>query len=68
VGKTNPSITYTPRPDATPERERATLADAYRFLIDTHARKYPAAGPSERGNHDGTTKEASADVESIQEP
>lgn len=63
----NSCISYTPRPDATPECERAMLASVYRFLIDAHTRKNPAAGPGERGNHDGTTKEASADVESIRE-
>ena len=64
----NSHVTYTPRPGATPELEQATFANVYRFLIDAHTRKNLAAGPGERGNHDGTTKEISADVESIQEP
>ena len=32
-------ITYTPRPDATPESEISTLAAAYRFILDCHAKK-----------------------------
>jgi hypothetical protein len=32
-------IVYTPRPDATPEGEVASLAAVYRFLLDGHARK-----------------------------
>jgi len=29
----NPRITYTPRPDATPEAELSALAAVYRFLV-----------------------------------
>lgn len=30
----NPCITYTPRPDATPETEKDALAAVYRLLLD----------------------------------
>ena len=33
-----PRITYTPHPDATPEAEASALANAYRFIFDS-ARK-----------------------------
>ncbi len=32
-------IIYRPRPDATPETEVATLAAAYRFVLDCYAKK-----------------------------
>ncbi len=35
-------VTYASRPDATPEREVATLAAVYKFILDHHAGK--AAG------------------------
>jgi hypothetical protein len=54
-------IVYRPRQDATPEGELSALSAVYKFLLDCRAKKYPAAGPSERGKHDGTTEEASAD-------
>jgi hypothetical protein len=31
--KGSPSVTYTPRPDATPEGELTALANAYRYLL-----------------------------------
>jgi len=37
VGK--PSITYTPRPDATPERELSALAAIYKLCINSHGKK-----------------------------
>jgi hypothetical protein len=36
------SITYTPRPDATPEAELSALASAYRFVLDCRAKKEAA--------------------------
>jgi hypothetical protein len=35
-------IVYTPRADATPESETATLAVVYRFILDRHADKQAA--------------------------
>ena len=57
-----PRLLYTPLHDAGPKGELSALAHIYRFILDASAKKNPAAGPSERGNHDGTTKEASADA------
>ena len=37
-----PSVTYTPRPDATPEAEVNVLANVYRFILDCHAKKIAA--------------------------
>jgi hypothetical protein len=54
-------ITYVPHPDTKSEAELSALAAVYKFVMDCHAMKNPAASPSERGKHDGTTKEASAD-------
>jgi hypothetical protein len=38
----SPRITYTPRPDATPEAELNVLANVYRFILDCHAKKIAA--------------------------
>jgi hypothetical protein len=35
----SPRITYTPRPDATPEAELSALANVYKLVLDNHARK-----------------------------
>ena len=35
----SPRITYTSRPDATPEAELNVLANVYRFILDCHAKK-----------------------------
>jgi hypothetical protein len=35
----SPRITYTSRPDATPEAESNVLANVYRFILDCHAKK-----------------------------
>jgi hypothetical protein len=37
-----PSVTYMPRPDATPEAEVNMLANIYRFILDCHAKKEAA--------------------------
>jgi hypothetical protein len=67
MGKSN-EIHYTPRPDTTPVSELSMLCDAYRFILDS-AKKNPAAGPSERGKHDGTEFEGvSADGFIIRKP
>ena len=38
----SPSLTYTPRPDTAPEAELNALANAYRFILDCHAKKMAA--------------------------
>jgi hypothetical protein len=38
----SPRMTYTPRPDATPEAELNVLASVYRFILDCHAKKMAA--------------------------
>jgi hypothetical protein len=38
-------ITYTPRPDATPESELSALATVYKFILNRYAQK-KAADPS----------------------
>ena len=35
-------VTYTPRPDATPETEIQVLAEVYRFVLDCHKSKTAA--------------------------
>ena len=40
-----PRITYAQRPEAGPESERSALAAAYRFIMDTHAKKKEATHP-----------------------
>jgi hypothetical protein len=37
--KGSPSVTYTPRPDASPEGELTALASVYRFLLDRRERR-----------------------------
>ena len=38
----SPRITYTSRPDVTPEAELNVLANVYRFILDCHAKKIAA--------------------------
>ena len=45
----SPRIIYTPRPDATPEAELSTLANVYRFLLDS-ANKNAAGVTGTDGN------------------
>ncbi len=50
-------ITYSTRPDATPETELSALAAVYRFVLDCHAKKEaaPESRPEdekERSVHD----------------
>ncbi len=54
-------ILYTPRGDATSEAGLNAIAAVYRFVLDCHAKKNPAAGPSGRGDYDGKAKGDSAD-------
>jgi hypothetical protein len=59
-------LTFTPRPDATPEQARNLRARAWLFVFEAHARKSPVAGSSARGFSNGTAnKEDSADGRSI---
>ena len=48
------AVRYTPHPNVTPEAEIDSLAKIYKFLLDAHAKKNPATGPSGRGDSDGT--------------
>ena len=58
----SPRMTYTPRPDATPEAEVNVLANVYRFILDCLAKK-EAAEPDGR---DGTKLQGdSADAQII---
>jgi hypothetical protein len=50
-------ITYTSRPDTTPEAELAVLANTYRFVLDCHSRKIAAEPAPEPDGH-GEAKEA----------
>jgi hypothetical protein len=45
----SPRITYTPRPDATPEGELSALSAVYKFILDCHERK--KAAPASRPDH-----------------
>jgi hypothetical protein len=47
----SPRITYTSRPDATPETEASVLASVYAFLLDT-ANKKAAAHALDNGPND----------------
>jgi hypothetical protein len=55
-------ITYRPRPDAMPETELSTLANAYRFVLDCRAKKGAATSPVSRPNDGTKSKEDSASV------
>jgi hypothetical protein len=43
-------ITYSERPDVTPETETAVLGAVYRFIIDCHAKKNAATVTSSDGD------------------
>jgi hypothetical protein len=45
---TNPRISYTPNPDATPEGEKSALAAVYKFLLDCYEKK--KGGPTTAPN------------------
>lgn len=36
------AVSYTPRPDATPEAEVSALSNVYRFILDCHAKQEAA--------------------------
>ncbi len=64
----SPRITYTSRPDATPEAELNVLANVYRFILDCHAKKLATEPASEPDGRDGTTVQGdSANAQIIQE-
>ena len=56
-----PRIAYRARDDATPESELSALATVYKFVLDSHAQRNPAAGLSGQGDYDGEAKGDSAD-------
>ena len=47
--KGNPRITYSPRPDATPEGELVALSGVYAFVLQAHERKKAVAPANEQG-------------------
>jgi hypothetical protein len=47
---TSSRLTYTPRPDTTPEAEISALASVYRFIIDSHANTNAAGVTSTNGD------------------
>jgi hypothetical protein len=56
----NPRVTYTPRPDATPEGELTSLASVYRLVLDSakkRGRLPDKGGPEDaRKDQDAGTK------------
>ncbi len=56
----NPCIIYSPRPDAVPESEVNTLANVYRFILESHGKKKASrsGGPddAEEPKNDRTAK------------
>ena len=59
-------ITYTPRPDVTPDAELNVLANVYRFILDCHAKKKAAEPSPEPDGRDGTKLQGdSADAQII---
>ncbi len=63
----SPRITYTSRPDATPEAELNVLANVYRFILDCHARKKRAAGMTSTESDDAKSEkeEGGGDVKQL---
>jgi hypothetical protein len=62
----SPRMTYTPRPDATPEAEVNVLANVYRFILDCLAKKEAAEPAPEPDGRDGTKLQGdSADAQII---
>jgi hypothetical protein len=52
--KGSPSVTYTPRPDASPEGELTALANVYRYLLfhrHETSEDVEADGAKDRGEH-----------------
>jgi hypothetical protein len=58
----SPRITYTPRPDATPEPELNVLANVYRFILDCYAKKM---APEPDGRDETKLEGDSADAQII---
>jgi hypothetical protein len=59
VAMNSPRITYTPRPDATPEGELSALSAVYKFILDCHERK-KAARPGRPVSAKGGSSDSSA--------
>lgn len=49
------SLSYTPRSDASTERETAALASVYRFILNCHEKK--KAGAAQNTGHDAKGSE-----------
>jgi hypothetical protein len=59
-------MTYTSRPDTAPETEVNVLANVYRFILDSRAKKMAAEPAPEPDGHDGTKLQGdSADAQII---
>jgi hypothetical protein len=59
-------ITYTSRPDATPEAKLNVLANVYRFILDRRAKKMAAEPAPKPDGRDGTKFQGdSADAQII---
>jgi hypothetical protein len=59
-----PRITYSSRPDATPETELSALAAIYKLCLENHVKK--EAAPESRPDDGTKVKEDSAYAQSIQ--
>jgi len=59
-------MTYSSRPDTTPGAEVNVLANVYRFILDSRAKKKAAEPAPEPDGHDGTKLQGdSADAQII---
>ena len=58
----SPRIIYGAGSDASTEAQLNTLAAVYKFLLETHLKKNPAARPSVRGKDGTKVREDSASV------
>ena len=55
----NPRITYTPRPDATPEAELNALVAVYRLILDSK-KAAPSSGPDDvKGSRNDSRRKTS---------
>jgi len=55
----SPRISYTSRPEATPETELNVLANVYRFILDCHGKIEAADEPGSENDTKGGSKNGS---------
>jgi hypothetical protein len=60
-----PTVTYTPLPDAKPETEVRTLANVYRLVLGSAKKNAPGAGHTGGGDAKGSRHEVRANEASI---